>query len=579
MKKFSMTLKNYLITSLIIISAMSCDQDFASIGSGIIGSNNITDSVKAYSVISYNKPLGAVQTNTLSSNLLGHFNDLAFGSFTANVVSQIEPTDYAPEFGENIVLDSVVLTIPFFSDLVETDDDGNNTYELDSVFGSMPIKLSIYENNYFLRNFDPDSDTDINDPLKYFSDFTLSDGSTIDEMLNLQGELLYEDTEFLPSADPIVLTEIDEEGETFESATLAPAIRIHLMNPNDTFWQERIFDKGGEPELSNQNNFLNHFRGLYLKAEALTPDGTMMLLDLTSTNTNLTLYYTEDAADEDEDGIPDFADADEDGDGTIDNGTDSDNDGINDLYDVDQTLGDDFNFDGIDDSAELTVSQTFILNFTGNRVNFYDNNLITIPDGDDVNGDEKLFLKGGPGNMAVINLFGGDEEGVSDEFLEFKSNNWLINEARLVFYVDQDVMLNDEPDRIYIYDLENNSPLIDHILDQSVDEELRQKVDHSHVLERVDDDPNGQGIRYKIEITEHINNLFLRDSTNRKLGLVVTSNIRAIDAIDIQDQDEFIRKVVSGAALSPKGTILFGNNTTQADKRLELEIYYSEPNN
>ena len=60
--------------------------------------------------------------------------------------------------GVNVQLDSVVLTIPYFSDS-EQDDEGVTTYELDSVYGNADatMKLSIFRNNYFLRDFDPDS--------------------------------------------------------------------------------------------------------------------------------------------------------------------------------------------------------------------------------------------------------------------------------------------------------------------------------------------------------------------------------------------------------------------------------------
>ncbi len=579
MKKIKLTLQRLGLAILVIFSFSSCDQDFASIGSGIIGNSNFNSELQTYSVITYNKPLDAIQSNGFSSNLLGHHNDPIFGTYTASTVAQVFPSEFNSEFGDNLVLDSIVLTIPYFSTAMDSEEeDGDTTYELDSVYGSTPINLSIYKSDYFLRNFDPTDEDEFNDPLVYFSDYSLSDGTMIDEMASLQGELLYEDDEFIPSPEAIVLEELDDEGEVFESATLAPALRVHLNNPN-SFWQEQIFDKEGEPELSNANNFSNHFRGIYFKAEAMGVDGNMTLLNLANSNANITIYYKTDKPDEDEDGIPDFADVDADGDGVLENGTDADEDGIADLYDVNQTDGDDFNLDGIDDSFDLEDFLTYVLSFSGQRVNFFENNLISIPEGDDVNGDEKLFLKGGPGNMAIINLFSGDEDGNSMELDEFKSQNWLINEARLVFYVDQTAMLDEEPDRIFIYDVENNNVLIDYTLDQSVGDNFSQKVDHLHPLERVDDDPDGQGIRYKIEITEHINNIFLRDSVNRKLGLLVTSDVQSIERLQIQNEDDLLDAITSGAGLTPRSTVLIGNNTADVEKKVELEIYYSEPDN
>lgn len=576
MKKIKITLQNIALLSILIFGFVACENDFASIGSGIIGNNNFETSSEIYPVITYNHDIGPIQSNALPSNLLGFNNDPLYGSYTASIVSQMSAELYSPIFGENVVLDSVVLTIPYFGRNTEIDEDGNSTYELDSIFGNTPIKLSIYENKYFLRNFNPE--LGFNEGLKYFTDKSTSDGSMIGTA-DLEGELLYENLEFAPSADEIILTELDEEDEVFVSAKLAPALRVVLDNPNE-FWENLIINKEGEPELSNESNFLDHFRGIYLKAEAMDVDGTMMMLNI-SGNGNIVLYYSNDFDEEDDDGdsIPNYADSDIDGDGTLDNGLDTDNDGINDDNDVDQTNGTDEDGDGIDDSL-VQGDGTFNLNFTNNVVNFLDDEFISIPEGNQDDGDEKLYLKGGEGSMAIINLFNGDEDGNSAELEEFKSKNWLINQAQLVFYVDQESILGEEPDRIYLYDLNNNTALIDYFIDQSASStQVDAKIDHLQPLVRVDDDPDGAGIKYKIEITEHINNLFIRDSTNTKLGLVVTSNVNSIGLLDVQEEGAIVEKMISGSLLSTRGTVLFGNNTPNEDKKVQLEIFYTEPDN
>jgi uncharacterized protein DUF4270 len=531
MKKINIILKNTALLIFILGGLIACDKDFASLDSDVINPDNainfLTD-LEEYTVITYNKNTGPVQTNDLSSNLLGYYFDPVYGTSIANFVSQVSPSSFDPTFGENVVLDSVVLTVPYFSRAIETDDDGNTTYELDSIFGDTPIKLSIFKNNYFLRDFNPDSE--FNDSQKYFSN-----GSTFSE-----GELLYEDLEFSPSEDQIILTQIDTvTNEPVLSNRLVPAIRVKLNNPNDTFWQDLIFSKQGEPELSNSNNFAEHFRGLYFKTEATDVNGTLMMLNFISTDAQITLYYTSD------------------------------------IEEVDSN----------EDTVIVEEAGTFVLNFSGNQVNFFDNNFITIPDGDPVNGNEKLYLKGGEGSMAIINLFNGNEEGNSLEFEQFKNDykegdvlKRLINEAYLEFYVDQTTMQGEEPDRVYLFDLNNNIPLIDYIIDQSVTA-TSSKLDHLAPLQRVDDDPNGQGIKYKIRITEHLKNLAIRDSTNVKLGLVVTTNVASINTLELQNNTDILNVLPSGAILSPRGTVLHGNNTSNSDKKVTFKIYYTEPNN
>ncbi len=57
--------------------------------------------------------------------------------------------------------------------------------------------------------------------------------------------------------------------------------------------------------------------------------------------------------------------------------------------------------------------------------------------------------------MAVIDLFGGIE---SPEFIEFKSHqdDWIINEANLIFYEDESTITDEDHnnDRLFVYDLE-----------------------------------------------------------------------------------------------------------------------------
>jgi len=519
MKKITTILKNTGLTVFILGSLVACNIDFASIDSDVINPDNaknfLTD-YEEYPVITYSKDIGPVQTNGLSSNLLGYYYDPVYGTSISNFVSQMSPASFDPTFGENVVLDSVVLTIPYFSTLTEIDTVGNSIYELDSIFGETPIKLSVFQNNYFLRDFDPNSE--FNDPQKYFSN-----GLTFSE-----GELLYQDDLFSPSEKQIILTVIDTvTNEMVESGRLAPAIRVKLNNPNDTFWQDLIFNKEGEPELSNQNNFANYFRGLYFNAEATDLNGTMMMLNFASTDANITLYYKND----------------------------------------------------------VNNSGTFVLNFGGNQINIFDNNFTPIPDGDEINGDERLYLKGGEGSMAIVNLFNGDDEGNSTDFEEFKKSykendiiKRLVNEAYLEFYVDQTIVQGQEPDRLYIYDLNNKITLIDYVFDQSVSD-TSTKLDHLVPLQRVDDESNGLGIKYKIRITEHIKNLAFKDSTNVKLGLVVTTNVASINSFELQDEDAILSEIPSGAILSPRGTVLHGNNTTNEDKKVTFKIYYTEPNN
>ncbi|MAZ72503.1 MAG: hypothetical protein CMC70_05085, partial [Flavobacteriaceae bacterium] len=164
--------------------------------------------------------------------------------------------------------------------------------------------------------------------------------------------------------------------------------------------------------------------------------------------------------------------------------------------------------------------------------------------------------------------------------LEFlRDQGWLVNEANLIFYVDQDKVVGGtaEPDRVVMYDIGNDSFLVDVTLDPtSTEEDFDALTDHFGPLQRGSDN---NGDFYKIRITNHVSNILNKDSTNVPLGLVVSKNVVEFDFQDLENsQAPGIENVPAATILSPRGTVLYGNNTTNEAKRLKLQIFYTEPN-
>lgn len=598
MKKTFIFFRTVAAITVLILSFNACDKDFTEIGTDVIGNSHFSTNSISYPVISFNKKLAPVQSNNLSSSLLGVYNDPIYGVSSADVLSQMSLQ--SSPYGVDIQLDSVVLTVPYYSHVNSddpTDEDNHVNYILDSIYGNTEtdMKLSIYQNNFFLDDFDASSDFE--DRQIFFSNGNTSGGSTIP--FPSESDLIYRDEQFKPSSKTIILTELNDEDEYEETGTLPPSLRIVFKDEaedNILFWKELIIDKVGETELSNSNNFKNYFRGLYFNIENDTGDGSMMMMDFSSSSANVTLYFKNlvEYDDTDGDGIPDGADADVDGDGSIDEDSlDTDLDGIEDDADADadgdgniddETL--DINNDGIDDNVIGVGIGTSILNFTGNRINFLNNDpsntVIDEADAtaDPVSGDEKLYLKGGEGSMAVLDLFGSENSPEFDEFISHQ-DEWLINEANLVFYEDESLLNEDDHDydRLYLYDINNNQPIVDYYYDlQSTTFPINSVINH---LGRRSTDVSGNKI-FKIKITEHINNILLRDSTNTKIGLVLSTNVNSIQNASVlwdSEANDNIENVPAGTILSPKGTVLYGNNTTNTEKKVKLEIFYTEPNN
>ena len=537
---------NFFKIFIFLLLIVSCEKDYASFDSQVINSDNAinfsTNSVE-YGLTTRSEMVNPVQSNNLPSFLLGSYTHPQYGRSNSSFVGQMVPEDYDHDFGDNVVLDSVVLTIPYYSRGIDTSEEGDITYEIDSVYGNSPVKISVYKNNFFLRTFDPFSD--FNTSQGYFSNGSLSVEEIIDAT-QLEGELLFEIDDFTPSEQQINLTELDTAGNPYVAQRIAPALRFKLNNPNDDFWESNFFENEGNQVLTNEPNFKEFFRGLYIKVES-NSDGSMMLLNFASSNSKLTIHYT----------------------------SDNTNIGDSDTGSVDEIE---------------TNQHEYVINFSGNLVNLFDNEtLIDVSTMEQTNGNENIFLRGGEGIVSTLDLFGGtitnDNGDEISEFEHFKDFFYdeisdepirIINEAYIEFFVNQNFSNDDEPERIYIYNYEQNSALIDYFLDQSVSSlTINAKINHLEPLLR-DSLSDDRGVKYKIRITEHLNNLILRDSTNAQLALGVISDIASVQNFKILDESEN-KSLASGVILSPKGTILHGNLSSDIEKRPKIKIYYTEP--
>ncbi len=519
-----MNLKNRMLkmttVAAVVFSFIACEDDFETIGSDVIGEPGFNAELYDEAEITASTfKYGPVQTNNTQLNLLGVYQDPVFGTQEASVLTSLMLTNSNPSFGNEPVLDSVVLSIPFFSREVSVGD--STEFKLDSIYGEGPIKLTITESNFYLNNFDPE--TNFEKSQKYYSNMEPR------ILSNLTSNVLLEVGSFSPSNEPIVEYSVDSAGEA-DTLSLGPAIRLHL---NKQFFQTKILDKGGSSELLNQNNIKDYFRGIYINADQVNNEGTMMLLNLLHENAGIVLYYTTN--------LPDVRDADDDG----------------------------------DEEELVEARRSYKLNFGTPKVNTFQQEM------PDFTGEDDLYLKGGEGSMAVIELFSGpdaDGNGVSDQLEALREVDWLINEANLIFHVNRDLAEDlDEPERVYIYDLDNNRVLYDYQLN-AMQESNPVKPISVH-LPPLTQDENGNGLSYKVRLTNHINNIVNKDSANVRLGLAVSQNVSLTTSSALLQQDEVVKRVPAASVITPEATVLYGPNAEDVEKRLKLNIYYTEPKN
>lgn len=585
-----MNLKNVLIKITAIVTVIctivSCDDDFNSVGSEVIGDVNFEDKEYTSEPVAYSKRFVKVQTSGLPNNLIGVYNDPVYGESTYKMLSQVIPERLNPTFGEGAVLDSIVVSLPYYSTRTATNTEGEvavNTYELDSVYGSEPFRLSIYKSDYFLKDsditVDPGTGEVTEDRQVYYSDDIPSFGMTV------EGRLIAAVENFEPSEKENILVTEDgtDEGDDPDVSTIPPRARIailsidaaaaaEVLNPNPNpdpmniqeddktivdqgiinYFTEQFLDKEGSIELSNTNNFNNYFRGIYFKAESNSANGSLVFFD--RVNANITLHYSFDTEVVDTD--------------------DEDND------------------DDTTDTITVREPGSLALTFSGNIVNGIDfdfdaDTAADLNDQDEVDGEDNLFLKGGEGSFAVIDLFNKDvtnENGESENELDFlRRQDWLINEASMKLYINQEKVVSGdtEPERIYIFNLETGAALIDYFIGESANDTnpVQSRTQH---LGRISRDSDDKGEFYKILLTRHIIDILNEGEDNVKLGLSVSQNVNITAnaqgftsmAAIMEDEDEIIP---FSSIISHEGTILYGNGSeVPEDKRLKLDIFYTE---
>lgn len=510
----------------------SCDKDYNEIGSGIVDDDHFGFELHTSDVVAYDKFYGAVQTSKsttnavdLPINALGIYNNPAFGKVRASFLTQVELNNPNPTFNLELapLIEKVELNIPYFGHVTEVDDDGNRLFALDSLQGSAKIKLSVFASSYYLRDFDPA--TGFQQVQKYYSDQT-GDITVDGERLNNSTDPKQNDEFYFDPAD-VVTYETNSQGVQVIDERLGPQMRLDLRKE---YFQQKLFTPEAQGKLVSNNVFKDWVRGLYFKVEeAGSSPNQGSLNKINFKQGTITVTYTE---------------------LTSASGTDR------------------------------TDPKTIQLNLAGNTVNLFENEYSTnylnaFTSTNTTTGDDRLWLKGGAGSMAVIRLFEpGQREALRD-------NNWLVNDASLTFYADDSQMNGEEPAyRLYLYDLKNKRRLVDYDYDVTTFPGAAQynKYVHGGIFQ---ESPTRR--RYTIRLTNHIRNLLDPeiDSTNVELGLVVTETINSTYNTKLRTPISDVIDRVPGATMtSQRGVVLHGGTPNQGPgnegKQIKLKIYYTK---
>lgn len=606
-----MNLKFFCGIFAFVFLTLSCEKEFSNVGSSLLPSDTFVIEMQTASAEVEHKSLKIIRTDNLFFFYLGEYEDQVFGNTTARFTTQLsllssssgifgdmtadqeingvstEAINKNPHDEQETVTE-VWLEIPFYTnqrdrdgdgvidafdidpDDPESDSDGDtltdleesrsvnldplnpdtdgdgindadddetinpdseaNVYDIDYLYGdtAQELHFQVRKLNYFLPTLDPEDNFESNKAFYSDKDF---------EQEGLTSQPLFDDTISLDFDEMVTFKEDDPDTEDVDESTeveqrISPRVRIPL---NSTVFQQLILEKEGDDVLIDNIRFQEYFNGIVIGMQG-TANPLLMQLNFSAGLIKIEYDYKELVV--------------------IDGG----------------------NASQAEDYESQDSSATYTLNLNGVRFNTItqaepSSEVQTALNGDD--DGQNIYLKGGLGVVSYIDLFAGDA-GLA-QLLTLQDNPWLINEANLTLYVDQqkiDAMgLGDLPSRLYLFDASEVIPLEDFNLDPSVGPNPDDNKITFGGLAQYNDD--GEVISYKFLITNHLSNLLRNpdDFDNVRLGLTTSSDYLNIQNTSVKSPTTF--EIPQSSINTPLGVILAGPNHSNPDLRLELEIFYT----
>lgn len=255
LKKFSQQL---MLTVLLAMIASGCENDPDRIGIGLMpGTEKLflmasdTTTVLVHSVYS-----DSIKTDETTKSMLGSYLDPVFGLNTVSIATQVRLSTVSLDFGENPVLDSIVLSM---------------SYTIHSSSGHLPM--------YYY------GDTTTQQTIKVFE---------LDESLVYDTSYYSSTSVALKSAELANLSTYfrPRDSVMVDTVLMKPQLRIRL---SDEFGNS-ILNAPAEAKESVQG-FLDFMKGLYIRPEPVTIGGAIVFFDLLDNQSRLNLYYKNAAGD------------------------------------------------------------------------------------------------------------------------------------------------------------------------------------------------------------------------------------------------------------------------------------------
>ena len=274
MKKIKLFLFSLFFGSI----AVGCNSDADDLGLQFFENNEAQGEQAAYDLVAYNVNNNDVvrsDSYSLKKATLGVFSENQFGMQKSAYVTQVRLSKYAPDFGTNPVVDSVVLEIkPQYDATTKAVTTTNVTHEGQAAKQTLTKYEAVkYGNPAATMNID-------------VHEITTDLGAVGTEMLSNSTVA----TSGVPLGTKafsgnVYAVSINKTSDNTVLLTREAGVRIKL---DKVHFQTKIANKSGATELSNESNFINYFKGLKISVQE--NDG--YLINFAPDQVTMTMYYT-----------------------------------------------------------------------------------------------------------------------------------------------------------------------------------------------------------------------------------------------------------------------------------------------
>ena len=273
MSKIKSILSVFLFGGLMV----SCNSDSDDLGKNLFDGNSVTGNQVSYDLVAYNINNGDVvraDSYALQRATLGAFTEGQFGMQKSAYVTQVRLSKYAPDFGTNPVVDSVVLEIkPQYDVTTKAVTTTNVTHGGQTAKQTLTKYEAVkYGNPATAMNIDVH---EIATDLGVVGTERLSNSPVATSGVPLGTKVF---------SGNVYAVSINKTSDNTTLLTKEVGLRIQL---DKNYFQTKIANKSGATEQGNESNFINYFKGL--KISVRENDG--YLINFAPNEVTMTMYY------------------------------------------------------------------------------------------------------------------------------------------------------------------------------------------------------------------------------------------------------------------------------------------------